>query len=1012
MLDQTMTEEGASLSDLTRSTSASQELNITELLYLGMRRVVVDSDIEKLSEELNFIYESYNNKTPAAKSKESQKALKEILDRFKEGYGGGAKESSEKNTQIRIEKTLKLYAKYLEFKFKEIGFFDDDFEKYIQNLTFSNQEFNQQGFLVNGNGLLSSILHPDSSGQIDNFLELEQILEKYLLGLTIKTELRVNFGESNSLDQAHNASEIKNILAVFPGSYTINRNNNLSTDIDFACIVGTAERIKLGTIALNNETVEENAFATVLERASMRFANDTTPGMQIHLVPCIKLALAKNIGDVSDHFAIKTQKNITLRDILDLSYNLNKMVIGEINQSKRLAIKKYEKLRTSNPSVKDIKNFVETMYNLGFIEKSDLPFDFLLTGEYQEPPTEDLFKAPKDLEKDYLKSPTERFKARIKSAAKDLPKHNYLKHLLDPKELFKEDSKYRLDSKKIQNLINLFTPKKDLLTIDEVVQNTQESKILAGLVTLRNILDGYMPVSDSKYFYFLKFDKKFKEKYGEGFKEFFYQTSEKSQEVKEEFLFAKPLLVTIATKINNNETSFAREDSLLISLIKDLVSHEEDQNEIKKLFTENRNILNLKNKNGKNIAKILYQFSEEVLLTALEIDDLEVKKELLNKIREFNSEDIEDFHLLHKIFTINFKFNTDEKLLLKILEKYKEVSEKEGVESKAESSFNLFFLLSLSRGNLKVVQALIGTGVNLNFAYKNKNTPLHLAIEKGHLEIVQALIGAGVNLNFADKNKNTPLHLAIEKGHLEIAQALIDAKAEVNMADKQGKTPLHLAIEKGYLEIAHALIDAKADLNIVDENGNTPLHLVIEKGHLKIVEVLIKKELELRQIRESESKMQDDEILSDILLPMNDAQLQSTLDSFYDNYLNINTANALGKTPLHLAIEKGHLEIAQAIIDAKAEVNMADKQGNTPLHLACEKGHVEIAQALIDAKAEVNIANNNGKTPLELADEKIRPTIINYLTIPKSNVELRKRKSCTALSPIKPKQGKGPAGGF
>ena len=209
------------------------------------------------------------------------------------------------------------------------------------------------------------------------------------------------------------------------------------TDVDFACIAGTAERVKLGSVALNNESVEENAIATVLERESIRFAKNTREGLQIHLIPCIQLALATNRGDVSDFFAIDPQKYIPLREILDLSYNLNKMVEGEINASKSLIIDKYEELRTSNPSVKDIKKFVESMYNFGFTEKSDLSFDFLLTGEYQEPLTPDLFIAPKDLEENYLKLPTERFKGRIKTAAKDLPEFDYLKHLLDPKELFK-----------------------------------------------------------------------------------------------------------------------------------------------------------------------------------------------------------------------------------------------------------------------------------------------------------------------------------------------------------------------------------------------------------------------------------------------------------------------------------------------------------------------------------------------------------------------------------------------
>ena len=39
-------------------------------------------------------------------------------------------------------------------------------------------------------------------------------------------------------------------------------------------------------------------------------------------------------------------------------------------------------------------------------------------------------------------------------------------------------------------------------------------------------------------------------------------------------------------------------------------------------------------------------------------------------------------------------------------------------------------------------------------------------------------------------------------------------------------------------------------------------------------------------------------------------------------------------------------------IDAKADVNMVDKDGVSALHLAAKGGFIEIAKALIDARAD------------------------------------------------------------
>jgi len=77
-------------------------------------------------------------------------------------------------------------------------------------------------------------------------------------------------------------------------------------------------------------------------------------------------------------------------------------------------------------------------------------------------------------------------------------------------------------------------------------------------------------------------------------------------------------------------------------------------------------------------------------------------------------------------------------------------------------------------------------------------------------------------------------------------------------------------------------------------------------------------------------------------------------------------------TPLTLAAQEGHLEIAEALIGAKAEVNAQNdvcdpcflhlknllQKGNTALNLCCKKGHSQVAKVLIGAGAGVNLPDN------------------------------------------------------
>ena len=74
-----------------------------------------------------------------------------------------------------------------------------------------------------------------------------------------------------------------------------------------------------------------------------------------------------------------------------------------------------------------------------------------------------------------------------------------------------------------------------------------------------------------------------------------------------------------------------------------------------------------------------------------------------------------------------------------------------------------------------------------------------------------------------------------------------------------------------------------------------------------------------------------------------------------------------GATPLHLAVLSDQRQIAQVLIEKRANINAKaeDEHGGTPLHWAAVLGRIKMAGRLIDAGADVNIKDNNGYTPLD-----------------------------------------------
>lgn len=63
---------------------------------------------------------------------------------------------------------------------------------------------------------------------------------------------------------------------------------------------------------------------------------------------------------------------------------------------------------------------------------------------------------------------------------------------------------------------------------------------------------------------------------------------------------------------------------------------------------------------------------------------------------------------------------------------------------------------------------------------------------------------------------------------------------------------------------------------------------------------------------------------------------------------------------------KGHKDVVNALLEAKAAVDTPLRDGRTALMLAVDAGNTDIAKSLLDAGAVVNARDPDGKTALML----------------------------------------------
>jgi hypothetical protein len=83
------------------------------------------------------------------------------------------------------------------------------------------------------------------------------------------------------------------------------------------------------------------------------------------------------------------------------------------------------------------------------------------------------------------------------------------------------------------------------------------------------------------------------------------------------------------------------------------------------------------------------------------------------------------------------------------------------------------------------------------------------------------------------------------------------------------------------------------------------------------------------------------------------------------NGIKVDSRDAMGITPLSLAVLTGEIEVARFLISKGADVNARGNDGGTALQGAAYLGQSEAVKLLLDKGADPNLRNKRGETPLD-----------------------------------------------
>ena len=278
-------------------------------------------------------------------------------------------------------------------------------------------------------------------------------------------------------------------------------------------------------------------------------------------------------------------------------------------------------------------------------------------------------------------------------------------------------------------------------------------------------------------------------------------------------------------------------------------------------------------------------------------------------------------------------------------------------------------------GNYEVLEMLLEAGASPDRLSGMKFSPLYYAVGKRKPDLVRLLIRhqAIINTQLATTGTflgdMTALGCAVEKGSLEIVSLLLEQGADAtfeNGCDMEG--PLHLALDKEKLEkqLVEVLLQSKhpPDINFVPPEGNHVLTEAVRINNLELLQLLIAYGSDI-----------DKEIWfgKGLLGPMHLAVRNGYTDicrallDWEPRYLDwMSDKDVDIKPPLHVAIEKGKIDVARFFLERGANPRLQSHWfEESALHEAIYAKEPKLVELLLEAAPDmVNVPTERGWTPL------------------------------------------------
>ncbi|XP_039298509.1 rabankyrin-5 [Nilaparvata lugens] len=264
---------------------------------------------------------------------------------------------------------------------------------------------------------------------------------------------------------------------------------------------------------------------------------------------------------------------------------------------------------------------------------------------------------------------------------------------------------------------------------------------------------------------------------------------------------------------------------------------------------------------------------------------------------------------------------------------------------------------------------------NLNLKDSKGDTPISLALTTKMQNLVADLIQGGADVNIRNGEGLTLLHQAIINKDSETAIFLLNQGADVGAITADNLTPLQLGIKHEQPSVVEALCRRGVDLSSLDADKNCPLWVALNTNQEAIASILVRHGVDTDCWGEG-----PDGCMQTLLHRAIDENKQSVARFLIQSGCDVDSPRRPGaggrggdeardqQSPLHLCCQWGLNEVVQTLVEHGANINSKDADGKTPLHVAIQNQHISIFTLLLcHPRIDLSIRDKSGLTPFATA---------------------------------------------